>query len=76
MDKPEVTIIELTSGEIMNLIELIEAKINEYEDKEDAESRHLHGYYVTIAEQFDKVLDRLNRDVVPEQRLAKMVLAL
>lgn len=76
MDKPQVTTIELTSGEIINLIDLIHNKVLECDAKDDDASKHLARYYDSIAGQFDTVLGRLVTEVVPEKRLAKLVLAL
>lgn len=66
-----MTSISFTSGELLDIMSLIEAK-------EDAlylaEDKHLAAYYMHLGCQFQKVYDKL-QEFVPENRVANLVLA-
>jgi hypothetical protein len=66
-----MTSISFTSGEILDIISALEEKeIALY----DADDKHLAAYYMQMGAQFQRVYDRL-QDVVPEKRVANLVLA-
>jgi|MudIll2142460700_1097286.scaffolds.fasta_scaffold1160486_2 hypothetical protein len=67
----EMTSISLTSGQILDIISLLE----EREDAlYDAEEKGLAVYYMQMGVQFQRIYDRL-QDVQPEKRVANLVLA-
>ena len=66
-----MTQISLTSGQILDIIDVLELK----EDAlYDADNKHLAAYYMNMGAQFQRIYDRL-QDVTPENRVANMVLA-
>ncbi len=66
-----MTSISLTSGQILDIISLLE----EREDAlYDADNKGLATYYMQMGVQFQRIYDRL-QDVVPEKRVANLVLA-
>jgi hypothetical protein len=66
-----MTSISLTSGQILDIISLLE----EREDAlYDAEEKGLAVYYMQMGVQFQRIYDRL-QDVQPEKRVANLVLA-
>lgn len=66
-----MTTISFTSGQILDIISALEEK----EDAlYDADNKHLAAYYMNMGAQFQRVYDRL-QDVVPEKRIATLVLA-
>jgi len=66
-----MTHISFTSGQILDIISALEEKENELYDAGD---KHLAAYYMQMGAQFQRVYDRL-QDVVPEKRVAELVLA-
>ena len=67
-----MTTIELTSGEILDIVDAIREKEREALDREQM---HLSGYYHNLAESFQPILKTL--ETLPgERRLAKLVMAL
>jgi hypothetical protein len=66
-----MTTISFTSGQILDIISALEEKENELYDAGD---KHLALYYMQMGAQFQRVYDRL-QDVVPEKRVANLVLA-
>jgi len=67
----EMTSISLTSGQILDIISLLE----EREDAlYDADNKGLAAYYMQMGVQFQRIYDRL-QDVQPEKRVANLVLA-
>jgi hypothetical protein len=66
-----MTTISFTSGQILDIISALEEKENELYDTGD---KHLALYYMQMGAQFQRVYDRL-QDVVPEKRVANLVLA-
>lgn len=66
-----MTSIELTSGEIMDIIDCIQQR--EADALKD-EKMHLYGYYHDLAESFRPVIDKLNT-LPGEHRIAKLVMA-
>lgn len=67
----EMTSISLTSGQILDIISLLE----EREDAlYDADNKGLSAYYMQMGVQFQRIYDRL-QDVQPEKRVANLVLA-
>jgi len=65
-----MTTISLTSGEIMDIISLIEHKANNCGD----EKPHLAAYYSNLQDQFQQILDKVY-EFQPEYRVAHLVLA-
>lgn len=66
-----MTTISFTSGQILDIISALEEK----EDAlYEADNKHLAAYYMNMGAQFQRVYDRL-QDVVPEKRIATLVLA-
>jgi hypothetical protein len=66
-----MTTISFTSGQILDIISALEEKENALYDAGD---KHLAAYYMNMGAQFQRVYDRL-QDVVPEKRVANLVLA-
>jgi hypothetical protein len=66
-----MTTISFTSGQILDIISALEEKENALYDAGD---KHLAAYYMQMGAQFQRVYDRL-QDVVPEKRVANLVLA-
>lgn len=67
-----MTTIELTSGEILDIVDALRAKEAEALNKEQM---HLSGYYHNLAESFQPILKTL--ETLPgEHRIAKLVMAL
>lgn len=67
-----MTSISLTSGQILDIISLLE----EREDAlYDADNKGLATYYMQMGVQFQRIYDRL-QDVQPEKRVANLVLAM
>jgi hypothetical protein len=67
-----MTSISFTSGEILDIISsLEESESRAYYAKNDPQ---LAAYYMNMAQQFQKVYDRL-QDMIPEERVANLVLA-
>lgn len=64
-----MTQISFTSGEIMDIMTLLDNKINSTEDP------HRAAYYGNIYQQFECVLEKL-RELPGEKRVAKLVMAL
>lgn len=66
-----MTQVSFTSGELVDIMALIEAK-------EDAVylagDKHLAAYYMNLGCQFQRIYDKL-QDFVPENRVANLVLA-
>jgi len=67
-----MTSIELTSGEILDIVDAIRDKETEALNKE---LMHLSGYYHNLAESFQPILDKL-QELPGEQRVARLVMAL
>ena len=66
-----MTTISFTSGQILDIISALDEKeVALYE----ADDKHLAAYYMNMGAQFQRVYDRL-QDVVPEKRIANLVLA-
>ena len=65
-----MTSITLTSGEIMDIISVLEEKENALYL---AENYQLSAYYMNLGVQFQKVYDKL-QEVAGEKRVAKLVL--
>ena len=66
-----MTTISFTSGQILDIISALDEKeVALYE----AGDKHLAAYYMQMGAQFQRVYDRL-QDVVPEKRVANLVLA-
>ena len=66
-----MTTISFTSGQILDIIFALEEK--EFALYEEGD-KHLAAYYMQMGAQFQRVYDRL-QDVVPEKRVANLVLA-
>ena len=65
-----MTTISFTSGQILDIISALDEKeVALYE----ADDKHLAAYYMNMGAQFQRVYDRL-QDVVPEKRVAELVL--
>lgn len=64
-----MTSISFTSGQLLDIIALIESREDALYDAGD---KHLAAYYMTMSAQFQRVYDRL-QDVVPEERVARFV---
>jgi hypothetical protein len=64
--------ITLTSGQILDIISALEEKEDALYDADD---KHLAAYYMNMGAQFQRVYDRL-QDVIPEKRIANLVLAM
>jgi hypothetical protein len=68
-----MTTIELTSGQIQDIISALEKCENDaYFNKNDA---HLADYYMSMQNQFEMVLEKLY-EIAPEKRVANLVLAM
>ncbi len=68
-----MTTIELTSGQIQDIISALEKCENDaYFNKNDA---HLADYYMSMENQFELVLEKLY-EIAPEKRVANLVLAM
>lgn len=68
-----MTSIELTSGQIKDIISALEKCENDaYFNKKDA---HLADYYLSLENQFQLVLEKL-WELAPEKRVANLVLAM
>jgi len=68
-----MTSIELTSGQIKDIISALEKCENDaYFNKNDA---HLASYYMSLQNQFELVLEKLS-ELQPEKRVANLVLAM
>lgn len=65
-----MTLISLTSGEVMDVISALTSKANAAFDSKDY---HLADYYFKIAYQFEKVSEKL-KEKIPEERVAELVL--
>lgn len=66
-----MTSISFTSGELLDIIDLLEAK--EYELYNE-EKPQVSVYYAKLADQFQLIYDKL-KDIQPENRVANLVLA-
>lgn len=66
-----MTHISFTSGQILDIISALEEKEDALYDADD---KQLAAYYMQMGAQFQRVYDRL-QDVVPEKRVAELVLA-
>lgn len=66
-----MTSISFTSGELLDIIDLLEAK--EYELYNE-EKPQVSVYYAKLADQFQLIYDKL-KDFQPENRVANLVLA-
>ena len=66
-----MTQISLTSGEIMDILTLIDKKVLEEEDN----NPHLASYYGNIYQQFGSVVEKL-KELPGENRVANLVLAM
>ena len=66
-----MTSISFTSGELLDIIDLLEAK--EYELYNE-EKPQVSVYYAKMADQFQLIYDKL-KDFQPENRVANLVLA-
>jgi hypothetical protein len=68
-----MTSIELTSGQIKDIISALEKCENDaYFNQKDA---HLADYYMSMENQFELVLEKLY-ELQPEKRVANLVLAM
>jgi len=68
-----MTKIELTSGQIQDIIKALEYYENDaYFNQNDA---HLASYYLSMENQFELVLEKLS-ELQPEKRVAHLVLAM
>jgi hypothetical protein len=65
-----MTLISLTSGQILDIMSVLEEKENALYD---ADNKHLAAYYMNLGVQFQRIYDKLE-DKVPEQRVAELVL--
>ena len=66
-----MTQISLTSGQILDIIDVLELK----EDAlYDADNKHLAAYYMNLVAQFQRVYDRLQY-LPGEKRVANLVLS-
>ena len=65
-----MTSISLTSGQILDIMSVLEEKENALYD---ADNKHLAAYYMNLGVQFQRIYDKLE-DKVPEQRVAELVL--
>ena len=66
-----MTSISLTSGQLLDIVSALEIKEDRAYDSGD---RQLAIYYMELANQFNRIYDRL-QDKVPEHRTAELVLA-
>lgn len=67
-----MTTIELTSGEILDIVEALRCKADQALQND---KMHLFGYYTNLAESFRPILKTL--ETLPgEHRIAKLVMAL
>ena len=67
-----MTSLSLTSGQIKDIISALEKCENDaYFNKNDA---HLADYYLSMQNQFELVLEKL-QEFIPEKRVANLVLA-
>lgn len=66
-----MTEISFTSGEIMDIMSMLELKINQ---EYDSEEMHLSHYYLNLYQQFGKILNKVE-EFQPEYRVAHLVLA-
>lgn len=66
-----MTTISMTSGEIMDIMSLIDKKVLEEEDN----NPHLASYYGNLYQQFETVLNKL-KELPGENRVANLVLAM
>jgi hypothetical protein len=66
-----MTTISFTSGELLDIISALEEKENALYDADD---KHLAAYYMNLGCQFQRIYDKL-QDFVPENRVARLVLA-
>ena len=72
VNKTPMKTITLTSGQILDIISALEEKEDALYDADD---KHLAAYYMNMGAQFQRVYDRL-QDVIPEKRIANLVLAM
>ena len=66
-----MTQISLTSGDIMDILTLLDKKVLEEEDN----NPHLASYYGNLYQQFETVLNKL-KELPGENRVANLVLAM
>jgi hypothetical protein len=66
----ECTIVSFTSGE---LLDIMSALVDKADNLIEADQHHLATYYTNMAEQFEILHDKV-QDLIPENRVAKLVL--
>lgn len=66
-----MTTISMTSGEIMDIMDLIDKKVLEEEEI----NPHLASYYGNLYQQFETVLNKI-KELPGENRVANLVLAM